>query len=384
MLRTVGWALYLAVSWTWCIGMYLPSLLYRDQGKPGFWAFFIPNVLGAMSVGWLISNREKSERFVKLCRPVMLAFTAVTISFHGYWLTWMFGGVYTAPLILAGAAGGALGVLSISAIVRRVGAAAAAFTLLCSLLLGVCLVGYPPPAVAGSVDADLLGLAAVCVLGFGLCPYLDLTFQRASQESPSPRAAFTVGFLVFFALTILVATRGRAVWSEVAPIVVLPDWVFFPAIGLHFGAQATFTIAAHTAALRSTGGIPRLRSRPALPLTLVAGLAGIPLAVVALLWPSVPADTLDGMNLPEVGYRLYLGAYGLVFPVWMIIALKRRRAADRTALIWLAAACCVAGPFFLIGSLWRQEAWYIPGVILAVVVPLLVPRVNQPESDPSR
>ena len=31
---SLGWAVFLATSWTWCIGMYLPVLLVRDFGVP--------------------------------------------------------------------------------------------------------------------------------------------------------------------------------------------------------------------------------------------------------------------------------------------------------------------------------------------------------------
>jgi hypothetical protein len=49
---TLGWANYLGMSWTWCIGMFLPVLLVRDYGIGAWWIFAIPNVVGAAAMGW--------------------------------------------------------------------------------------------------------------------------------------------------------------------------------------------------------------------------------------------------------------------------------------------------------------------------------------------
>ncbi|MBV8780683.1 MAG: hypothetical protein JO353_04735, partial [Phycisphaerae bacterium] len=51
----LGWAIFLGVSWTWCIGMYLPVLLVRDYGFWGWVVFAIPNVVGAAAMGWTIT-----------------------------------------------------------------------------------------------------------------------------------------------------------------------------------------------------------------------------------------------------------------------------------------------------------------------------------------
>ena len=32
----LSWAVYLGVSWTWCIGMFLPVLIMRDYGIAGW------------------------------------------------------------------------------------------------------------------------------------------------------------------------------------------------------------------------------------------------------------------------------------------------------------------------------------------------------------
>ena len=49
--RTLGWGLYCASSWTWCIGMFLPIIMLRRFGWPGFLVFAIPNVIGLIAFG---------------------------------------------------------------------------------------------------------------------------------------------------------------------------------------------------------------------------------------------------------------------------------------------------------------------------------------------
>ena len=43
-MNTLGWAAYLGMSWTWCIGMFLPVLLIRDYGIWGFVVFAVPTL----------------------------------------------------------------------------------------------------------------------------------------------------------------------------------------------------------------------------------------------------------------------------------------------------------------------------------------------------
>src|ERR1051325_4731620 len=58
-----GWAIYLGMSWTWCIGMFLPVLLVRDYGVWASVVFAVPNVLGAAAMGWVLS-RDDSYKIV--------------------------------------------------------------------------------------------------------------------------------------------------------------------------------------------------------------------------------------------------------------------------------------------------------------------------------
>ncbi len=46
------WPIFLACSWTWVIGMYLPMVLLERYGWWGYVIFAVPNVLGVMLFGW--------------------------------------------------------------------------------------------------------------------------------------------------------------------------------------------------------------------------------------------------------------------------------------------------------------------------------------------
>ena len=380
---TLGWAIYLACSWTWCIGMWLPMLLVRDHGLPGFVAFLVPNAIGAALVGWVLGkrlNRAPQPSFFASKRPLILAFTAVTVAFHGYWIMWMLtrgletGAAHRATFI-AGMIGGASIVGNAVAWGRRPGGFAAAVTLCCSLLAGIALVAAPPtlPDTASS-PLNLAGLALVCALGFGLCPYLDITFNHAAHTSRRPRTAFTVGF-VLFAVVLLLVTPGRGLWRPLLGTFhpQIPLAAVFAAIGAHMGAQATFTLAASMHAFTATT-TDRVRSFTGMWLLVIPFVVGLLLAVPAVIF----AGGIASMGWAEIGYRAFLGAYGLVFPAWLILTIGNRPPTSRRTLLSLAGVCVVAVPFFVVGFIWLKEVWLIPGVAIVLAGRLLADPTRVP------
>lgn len=374
---SVGWALYLAVSWTWCIGMYLPSLLVRDAGKLGFLVFAVPNVIGAGLVGWVLASRARA--FFESKKPIILAFTAATIAFHGYWVTWRVSDPTGGNLweFLGGLTAGALLIFCVVSFIGRARGIAAGLTLLFTAAAAVALMDFPAVApLAGDSPQDIIGLALVCMLGFGLCPYLDLTFNKCAIESRRPRLAFTLGFAVF-ALVILVATRGR-VWlpASVQSPIFVDVWTLSALVGGHFGAQAAFTVAAHSEAVRTTGEGPKW-SRTWLLCVPLAAVIGIALGVLTITQAGVE---IGGMAIGEVSYRAFLGLYGLVFPAWLILTIGNRPPLSARTLGALAGICIVAAPFFTYGFIWLEEVWLIPGVAIVLLGRLLAdkPRAASP------
>src|SRR5688572_33083294 len=77
----LGWAIYLGMSWTWCIGMFLPVLLIRDYGNWSWVIFAVPNVVGAAAMGWVLRDGQ-SELLVAQHRQAIDAFSFVTATFQ--------------------------------------------------------------------------------------------------------------------------------------------------------------------------------------------------------------------------------------------------------------------------------------------------------------
>ena len=87
---TLGWAVYLGMSWTWCIGMFLPVLLVRDYGVWGWVVFAVPNVVGAAAMGWLLSHNGSYE-ILRQHRLAVEGFSVITIAFQLFFLVWLLG-----------------------------------------------------------------------------------------------------------------------------------------------------------------------------------------------------------------------------------------------------------------------------------------------------
>jgi hypothetical protein len=223
-------AFYLACSWTWVIGMWFPVYLIADFGWPGWVAFAVPNVIGAAAMGHILRRPGASERLVAEHSRAMWWFSAVTIVFHVSVLSWLLA------LATSGTAGlrqGFFGpiaaaVLTACAMIlarlpyrRMLGGALVTYA--CSLALvgmavwwsGGDVFRWPPTT--GRYGPGSLALATpALVLGFALCPYLDLTFHRVRRETPGQAGtrAFIIGFGVLFlamiVLSLFYATRIAA------------------------------------------------------------------------------------------------------------------------------------------------------------------------------
>jgi len=351
--RTVGWGLYCTTSWTWCIGMYLPLILLRDYGWPGFIAFAVPNVIGCAAFGYVV-DRGRSEALRAKLGGAMRAFAVATILYQCAFLSWRVAGDPMGPpaqMMLLG------GIAVLFVLLRRasgsdavwiaVGVAACAASAWCALSVGVSRL--PEIAWTGARPAVELAYAApVIVLGFLACPYLDLTFHRARERSPS-RHSFAV-FGVTFALMLGVSAMTFDPSSGDA----LPLW---PVL-VQWTAQACATIGMHARELRR--GV----------LTVALCL----LACAVALW-AAPALFAQGAREPlsvgaEENYLRLLGLYGLVFPFWLVLRLRGRPP-------WLAAMAIIAClPFMEAGFVGHRSALLlVPPAVLAVLC--VVPSAHQ-------
>ena len=299
----LGWGLYTSSSWTWCIGMFLPIVLMKYLGWPGFLIFAIPNILGVVAFGYLF-DAAASRRMLTHHRPAIRLFSAVTVAYQLFFVAWIMSGLMPE---YGGTAGAliALGIwvaaLLLCALPDRVWMPLGALCWAVSIGLFIgFLATYGPgtlddPPWFGSLETiDTIALAPAIIFGFLLCPWLDGSFHRARLRSGSPHtfAVFGVSFLPIILFTVAYGVGGGLVVNALVIIQLL--------------LQLTFTTAVH---LREAwlGGVGAAEDR-------------------APHWPwaaLLPAACILLGTLPwfasEATYLRFMGCYGLVFPGYVLL-----------------------------------------------------------------
>ncbi|MGE3108712.1 MAG: hypothetical protein AB7G11_05995 [Phycisphaerales bacterium] len=397
--NALGWAAYLACSWTWCIGMFLPVLLVRDYGIWGFIVFAVPNVLGAAAMGWVLRSRRSADLIVSHHRWAVRRFSWVTIAFHLFFLGWIV--TIIAPdywnvvwrqsdmALFVGAIALGIALMVVLVALRRL-AAAAWLVWAASIILGVLvlragawdqLVASRQSSIFRSFRPEaLMFLAPAVVFGFALCPYLDATFllTRRSLDPRHSRFAFSFGFGALFAVMILLTLGYSAAMiptTSVVPIGGLAP-AMFAALLPHLILQSAFTIAVHLHAVpRSQARVPRA--------ALIAGAIILGLGLIAA--GTLASDhNYKNRLLGEVIYRLFMSFYGLVFPayVWICMIPTRGAAGEvhrgldgaegRVKIIAWLASVAIAAPAYWMGFIERQTVWLAPGLLVVLGARLVV------------
>lgn len=371
------WGAYLGCSWTWCIGMFFPVLLLRDFGWVGFAAFAIPNVIGAAAMGWVLTSRSQSTRFVDRHPTALWWFSAITIGFHIFWIIWIISLLKDAlPMpdeYLFGAGAIAIAFIFSSGRLIRFGKAPQFAMLLWIVSAAVLIALVVRPEARPALDALIESPQAasgvewfvpVSIFGFLLCPYLDITFHHARQNmttKTSGRIGFTVGFFVFFALMIVLTTQyagliAGAMRGDGTLIAMTTPWLAAGVL-VHLLCQWIFTVRVHLDRMKTLQPHPLLGQRALFVIALIAGLAGF-------IVPNI-ADHA-GLTAGEIVYRGFLTFYGLVFPCYMLYRVIRSHATEvplQRWMMWLAIG--VALPMFWMGFIERQAVWLGPGMIVA-------------------
>jgi len=376
-LNTLGWGAYLACSWTWCIGMFLPVLLIRDFGWWSFAVFAIPNCVGAAAMGWVMKKPGTSEAVVAAHGKAIRAFSLVTMAFQAFF-------IYTllkpkSDWYQAAPVGGfAIGVLlgSIAARNTRWMHAGSWLCLAFSLAMLVWLVATrSDPFSLPTRPNDWHGLALlapVCIFGFGLSPYLDATFLRAAvtpaTTDGSVPARFAFGFLAFFPLMIgFTLLYAASLFGDAQPATfgsANPALAAMPVL-IHVGSQLGFTLAVHGSA-RSVIGAPDASQQRRFDWLV------FPAAFVLI----AAAMSKGHPTTAEFVYRLFMSFYGLIFPayVWicMLPTLRTPAAPSMRRLIAFGIAVVCAAPFYWLGFIELKYWALAPGVMIPLVAGLLV------------
>lgn len=350
--------------------MFLPALLVRDYGIWGFVVFAVPNVIGAAAMGWVLT-RDASIRATSTHAAACRVFSIVTIAFQLFFLGGLLTAVVGWPLtrpwwavvMLAGAAIWGL-------IVAWWPRSGSAVTLLASsmlLMLGLRAQGWDVHLPDTPVDPRLVWMAPVCVFGFLLCPYLDLTFHRARQQTSDAdaRGAFTLGFGGLFLSMILgTLTYASIARGVIDHHVIVAGTLVAGLIGSHIAMQLGATVALHATEMsrpRADAGV--VRHRVFMALTIAVLVAAIALVTVVIL-PSA----YRGLSRFELVYRLFMTFYGLIFPAYVWLCMIPARGEPQTRgpttqkLSVLAIACLLAAPCYWMGFIERETVWLAPGL----------------------
>ena len=371
-LTPLGWAAFLAVSWTWCIGMFLPVLLVRDYGTLGWVIFAVPNVVGAAAMGWVLKTRESSERMVSRHAAAAVCFSVATILFHVLFAAAVIPKLLgpAGVVLTAGAAVGFWAAMTYVGTARLIAAAAVLALSIAAFVYTVVDAG--PQSLAGSADptSDVFWLALVCLYGFLLCPYLDLTFHRARQATTQFGAigAFTIGFGVLFLLMIVFTLWYAPIFASTSPLTINDSisqtarW----AVGGHMALQTGFTVAAHAAEVREQWRTGRHDVRQGA--WVGAALGAVALAAGLLI---ATGGRYRGLGSFELSYRIFMSFYALLAPayVWLCVVPAPRGAlipAARHFAVFLIAAT-LAAPMFWMGFIERRMLWIGPGLAVLLL-----------------
>ncbi len=319
-------------------------------------------------MGWILKSRNDSVRFVEKHPTAIWWFSAITLAFHLFWILWVSNFIRVAfqiPTAHLTAVGGivvAFILISDQAIRRgRIPQLAAA---LLALSLSVLIATFCTPDVneANTTLIDSapktlapLWMLPVMLFGFLLCPYLDITFHHARQQLDTKnngRLGFTLGFIGFFAPMILLTTRYAGVIVgalDGTPFVPTANPWLAAGLLTHILCQWIFTVRVHLDRIRT---LPNAQTKQPILLGIMM-LAG----VMGHLATQLPSHA--GLTGGEILYRIFMSAYGLAFPAYILYRIVKKRPIGLTTM-WIAIA--LASLMFWFGFLERQPLWLLPGM----------------------
>jgi hypothetical protein len=324
-------------------------------------------------MGSVIKSREQSVRIVAEHRVMAIVFSLVTIVFQIFFVSWIVRRIWgwwgDSAFIIAAVAFWIIGRRSLRADVAT-GLLTFVFSIVAFLVLLTTNAGLGISRTQMRLSLDLYPLAGVCIFGFALCPYLDLTFHRARVETGDAEAksAFQFGFALFFFSMIIFTLWYARFLNLTGPLYF--TWLI-GLVAIHMLVQAAYTVALH-----ARESMKKLSSGGS-----IAFLVMIAVAMVAFMTRGRnPEATYFGVAEGERLYRLFMSFYGLVAPAYVLLCMvptRRRPLIPPSVLVVVAIAC--AAPFYWIAFIERQMMAVIVGlaIILIARLLLLIPAPNR-------
>ncbi len=326
--------------------MFLPVIVLHRYGWEGFAMFAIPNVIGCTLFGYIVRTPERSKALVEKFAPAMSLFSIVTIAFHALfiaimmlmhcenatlWATWV------VPLAIV-IVGGVIALLP-----SRVWPYAALVVWVTSVVVGFTLLPIEVDLTQTSPWQDVLWLTPITTFGFLFCPYLDPTFHRTIQSSPSKHAfgIFGITFATMIAVTCLYhdAILDTLTWG----------------IGIHLVMQTIFTLGVHF----KEGAMVWVQSRR------------IQFVCVALLASVIAIGIAHRSHATDEGlindYLRFFVFYGLVFPGLVSTFMATRRTFTTKRVIAFSIIALVSLPLLERGYI-GESPWLTMLPVIALLV----------------
>jgi hypothetical protein len=223
--------------------MFLPVLLIHRYGWIGFFIFSIPNIIGCSAFGYVIRTPERSKALVEKYKSAITLFAIVTIAFHLFFIS-MISLVYLSDgynMISLWLPVCILVLCTLLAFVpTKIWPILAACLWIFSVIAGLSFLPFNEVPSGELPWQDAVWLLPITTFGFFLSPYLDPTFHRALQNSPSKHSfgVFGLAFTVMIVITTLYVGIAPANLDSTL-------FVFGTLLGLHLLLQSMFTIGAH-------------------------------------------------------------------------------------------------------------------------------------------
>ncbi|MDP7009345.1 MAG: hypothetical protein QGI78_07225 [Phycisphaerales bacterium] len=325
--------------------MFLPVILFDRYGWAGFFMFSIPNVLGCTAFGYVLRSPERSKAIVKKYRGALASFAAITIAFHAFFLAgianffisdfpqWWNIGLPTIVILLG---------VALSFLPNRYWPLLATIIWCTSVGIGVAF--WPGSIHLESSPThpwqDIVWLLPITTFGFFLCPYLDPTFHRALQSSPS-KHSFGVFGITFALMILLTCMYKDALVVGLSTIIVI-----------HILLQAVFTISAHM----REGWRCESKTR-----RVVFSLGTVLACVIAVIAALRTPENVQGMTNDYLRFFVF---YGLIFPSFVAAFLWTKRSFTLIRGILFAFTLLLLIPLL--------ESGYIGGSTWLCVLPVVV------------